>query len=145
MLCSSSLLFGRRTPTAWQIAESSRFAISTAAVLGFLRLRRVQRMRFAYSPAETWHFSSRYEPVPAFVGFICEATITTSYSPSGIGSKPSPIGSTAVASKKHSSMLVFSFSVLGLCYLEAFVASPPALMADMRASHENGIAPAGMP
>ena len=44
---SSSLDLGLRTPTAWQIAESSRFAISTAVTFGFLRLSRAQRLRFA--------------------------------------------------------------------------------------------------
>ena len=55
--------------------------------------------------------SSRYEPVPLFVGFISDSAMTASYVPAGIASKDSS-GCTSAALKLSCAMTYLTFLLL---------------------------------
>src|SRR5574340_170578 len=75
------------TPTAWQIADRVRHAISTAVWFGFCRFMRSKSLRPLYSPSMMENSASRYEPVPAEFGFISDAVIMHGYQAVGTASK----------------------------------------------------------
>lgn len=55
--------------------------------------------------------SSRYEPVPLFVGFISDSAMTASYVPAGIASKDFS-GCTSAALKLSCAMTYLTFLLL---------------------------------
>ena len=141
-LCSSALSLGLITPTARQMAPSSRWAMSIAVWLGLRRLSRAQTLRPFIGPSSTSNVNCRNSPVPALVGFISDAVAITTYWPSG-NAENSCCSGTAEASKPARFAMLISFDQWQLVERNsiqraaegAFMASASAAA---KADHESG-------
>jgi len=107
LLWSCAESFRLRTPTAWQMADSSRWAISTTVGFAWIKLRLAQTLRFWCWPSRTVTVSLSISP-PDFVTAIEDSVIIATYSPAGTQSETETAGATLVASKAFSAAMLFS-------------------------------------